>query len=45
MYRDRDVSGVRPVWDILVKEYTYTFALLTLVILLWERARRREEAT
>ena len=41
IYRDRDVSGVRPVWDILVEEYAYAFALLTLVILLWERARRR----
>ena len=40
IYRDGDVSGIRPIWDILVEEYAYAFALLTLVIMLWERAGR-----
>jgi lycopene cyclase domain-containing protein len=36
VYRARDVSGVRPIWDILVEEYAYAFALLTLVMVAWE---------
>jgi lycopene cyclase domain-containing protein len=43
IYRARDVSGVRPIWDILIEEYAYAFALLTLVMLAWEwtgRARK-----
>ena len=36
-YRDSDVSGIRPIWDILLEEYAYAFALLTLVILVWDR--------
>ena len=42
IYRDRDVSGWRPIWDILAEEYVYAFALLTLVIALWEWAGRHE---
>ena len=42
IYRAGDVSGVRPIWDILIEEYAYAFALLTIVIVLWERAARRE---
>ncbi len=42
IYRDRDVSGVRPIWDILLEEYAYAFALLTLVILVWDRTGQRE---
>ncbi|HEX6420914.1 MAG TPA: lycopene cyclase domain-containing protein [Acidimicrobiales bacterium] len=41
-YREADTSGLRPVWDILAEEYLYAFALLTLVILAWDRAGRRE---
>ena len=40
IYRDADTSGIRPIWDILVEEFAYAFALLTLVILAWDRARR-----
>ncbi len=36
-YRDEDTSGVRPVWDIPLEEFAYAFALLTLVILVWDR--------
>lgn len=41
-YRDEDTSGIRPVWDILAEEFLYAFALLTLVILVWDRAGRDE---
>ena len=40
IYRDGDVSGIRPIWSILLEEYAYAFALLTIVIVLWERAGR-----
>jgi len=39
IYRDSDTSGYRPVWDILAEEFVYAFALLTLVVVSWERAR------
>jgi lycopene cyclase domain-containing protein len=42
VYRDADTSGLRPVWDILAEEFVYAFALLTLVILMWDRAGRSE---
>ena len=38
IYRPADVSGWRPVWDILAEEYAYAFALITLVVLAWERS-------
>ena len=41
IYRDRDVTGWRPVWDILAEEYVYAFALLTLVLTLWVWAGQR----
>ena len=37
LYREGDTSGLRPVWDILAEEFVYAFALLTLVILVWDR--------
>jgi lycopene cyclase domain-containing protein len=43
VYREADTSGLRPVWDILAEEFVYAFALLTLVILAWDRAGRDEE--
>jgi lycopene cyclase domain-containing protein len=39
-YRDSDTTGLRPIWDIPLEEYAYAFALLTLVILVWDRAGR-----
>ena len=39
IYRPADVSGIRPVWDILLEEYAYAFALLTGVMLAWEAQR------
>ena len=41
-YRDADTSGLRPVWDILAEEFLYAFALLTLVILVWDRTARAD---
>ena len=52
LYRPDDTSGIYPIWDIPLEEYAYAFALLTLVMLTWDRlgARsgqptRREEVT
>ncbi|HEX5365180.1 MAG TPA: lycopene cyclase domain-containing protein [Acidimicrobiales bacterium] len=42
IYRDGDTSGLRPVWDIPAEEFLYAFALLTLVILVWDTAGRAE---
>jgi lycopene cyclase domain-containing protein len=44
VYREADTSGLRPVWDILAEEFAYAFALLTLVILVWDRAGGPEGA-
>jgi lycopene cyclase domain-containing protein len=38
VYRAADTSGLRPIWDIPLEEFAYAFALLTLVILVWDRA-------
>lgn len=38
IYNDANTSGIRPVWDILIEEYAFAFALLTMVILLWDRS-------
>jgi len=38
IYDPSAVSGWRPVWDILGEEYAYAFALITLVLLCWERS-------
>ncbi len=45
IYDDAETSGIRPIWDILVEEYVYAFALLTFVILLWDRSADTSEAT
>jgi lycopene cyclase domain-containing protein len=42
IYNPPDVSGWRPVWDILAEEYCYAFALITLVLLCWVRAGDEE---
>jgi lycopene cyclase domain-containing protein len=43
VYDDTDTSGIRPVWDILIEEYAYAFALVTLVMLLWDRQRAPQQ--
>ena len=37
LYRPADTSGIYPIWDIPLEEYAYAFALLTLVMLTWDR--------
>ncbi len=44
LYRPEDTTGIRPIWDILLEEYVYAFALLTVVILVWEHQGRRRVA-
>jgi lycopene cyclase domain-containing protein len=44
VYDDADTSGLRPVWDILAEEFAYAFALITLVMLVWDWSGRREAA-
>ena len=39
LYRDSDTTGVRPVWDILAEEYLYAFAMLTLVMITWDKLK------
>lgn len=49
VYRPSDTSGISPIWDIPLEEYAYAFALLTLVMLTWDRLGRepatREQAS
>jgi lycopene cyclase domain-containing protein len=40
-YDPDQFSGVRFPWDVPVEDYLFGFALVTLVMLLWERAGRR----
>ena len=37
LYSDEDRSGIRFPWDIPIEDYAYGIALITLVLLLWER--------
>ncbi len=45
LYRPDDTSGIYPIWDIPLEEYAYAFALLTLVMLAWDRLGRKEAVT
>ena len=40
LYAPEEFSGVRFPWDVPVEDYLFGFALVTLVMLLWERAGR-----
>ena len=42
IYRAEDTSGIYPIWDIPLEEYVYAWALLTLVMLAWDRLGRRD---
>ncbi len=45
VYADWAISGVRAPWDIPVEDFLYGFAMVTAVLLLWERGRlAREQA-
>lgn len=41
LYDEDHSTGVRFPWDIPVEDFLFGFALLTLVLLLWERAGAR----
>jgi lycopene cyclase domain-containing protein len=45
LYDDAETTGWRAPWDIPVEDFVYGFALLTLVLLLWERSRPAPRAT
>jgi lycopene cyclase domain-containing protein len=38
LYDEERATGVRFPWDIPIEDFLFGFALLTLVLLLWERA-------
>ena len=42
IYNDAQTTAIRPIWDILLEEYAYAFALLTMIILLWDRIGEKE---
>jgi lycopene cyclase domain-containing protein len=44
-YDERRTTGWRVPWDIPVEDYLFGFALLTLAMLLWEKARDRRGGT
>jgi lycopene cyclase domain-containing protein len=44
IYRPEDTSGIFPIWDIPLEEYAYAFALLTAVMLTWDRLGRSDAA-
>lgn len=41
IYDDRHTSGLRFPWDIPVEDFLFGFAMVTAVLLLWERQRGR----
>ena len=41
IYNDRQTSGIRFPFDIPVEDFLFGFALVTAVLLLWERQRAR----
>jgi lycopene cyclase domain-containing protein len=43
VYADWAISGVRVPWDIPVEDFLYGFAMVTAVLLLWERGRAARE--
>ena len=43
IYRPSDTSGWFPIWNILAEEYLYAFAVLTMVMVLWDYQALRGE--
>lgn len=39
IYNPNEFSGIRFPWDIPIEDFVYGFALVTLVLLVWVRAR------
>ncbi|MFJ6676620.1 lycopene cyclase domain-containing protein [Actinosynnema sp. NPDC091369] len=44
LYAEWAISGVRVPWDIPVEDFLYGFAMVTAVLLLWERRRSADGA-
>ena len=44
-YRPEDTSGWRPVWDIPAEEFVYAFAMLTLVMLVWDAQGKQDRSS
>ena len=44
-YHEADTNRIRPVWDILVEEYAYAFAMLTLAMACWDRLGAADRMT
>lgn len=42
IYDDRQTSGIRFPFDIPIEDFLFGFALVTAVLLLWERQRERQ---
>lgn len=42
IYDDRHTSGIRFPWDIPIEDFLFGWAMVTAVLLLWERQRRRD---
>ncbi|ONI80270.1 lycopene cyclase [Saccharothrix sp. ALI-22-I] len=45
LYAPTAISGLRVPWDIPVEDFLFGFSLITLTLLLWERALARRKAT
>ncbi len=45
LYNPDEFSGIRFPWDVPVEDYLFGFALITLVMLLWDRAGRTMEGS
>ncbi len=45
IYNPEELSGLRFPWDIPTEEFAYAWALITLAIVLWERAGQRDRAS
>ncbi|MGK2879686.1 MAG: lycopene cyclase domain-containing protein [Mycobacterium sp.] len=45
IYNDAHTTGVRFPWDIPVEDFLFGWAMVTAVLILWERARARRAGT
>ncbi|NKY32898.1 lycopene cyclase domain-containing protein [Nocardia speluncae] len=45
LYNEEHITGIRFPWDIPVEDFLFGFAMVTAVLLWWERRRRIEHRT